>query len=264
MSYTIKLNLARNCLRYVIKTYHIQELFMPFYICPELIRAVRKEKCRIKFYHIDKTFYPLIDFPKTAFILYPNYFGICSRNINSLAAKYQNLIVDNAHNFYLKKCGLTSFNSLRKFFNVKDGAYLYIDKTLPQQFSKDTYTYNEFTIPLNYEELSQNETRLNTEDIKFISDTTERIINNLDNEKLKQNRLEKFYRYHQKFKNTNELHIELTQDDIPFVYPYLTKDTGTGSRLEKTGMLIIRYWTPIPDSFPEYDFYQYLVPIPLY
>ena len=263
MDNLIKLNLARNCLRYIIKAYHVRELFMPFYICPELIKGARKEKCQIKFYHIDKNFYPLIEFPKNAFILYPNYFGICCGNITSLAAKYQNLIVDNAHNVYLKKCGLASFNSLRKFFNVKDGAYLYINKTLPAELFRDTYTYKEFTSPLDYEELSQNETRLNSENIKLISATTERIVNNLDLEKLRKSRLEKFYSYHKQFKNTNELHIELTGNDVPFVYPYLIKDTTTGASLEKSGMLILRYWKPIPKSFPEYDFYKYLIPIPL-
>lgn len=263
MNNIIKLNLARNCLRYLIKTYEIKEIYMPFYICPELIRAARKEKCRLKFYHIDKNFMPTMDFEYNAYILYPNYFGICYKNVSRLAQKYKNLIVDNAHNFYLGKCGLASFNSLRKFFNVKDGAYLYTDKTLLHQFCQDTYSYKEFAAPLSYEELVQNETRLNNEDIKLISNTTEKIINNLDLEKLKQTRLEKFYSCHEKFKNTNELDIELAQEDIPFVYPYLTKDTTSVIRLERTGLLIFRYWGALPQNFPEYDFYKYLIPIPL-
>ena len=61
----------------------------------------------------------------------------------------------------------------------------------------------------------------------------------------------------------NELKFELTKFDVPFVYPYLTRDERVGYELEKSGLLIIRYWESLPKDFPEYDFYKYLIPIPL-
>ena len=80
----LKLNLARNCLRYVIKAYNIKEINVPYYICPTVLKAIRKENCRIKFYHIDQNFYPQKEFNKDDFILYPNYFGICTNNVKIL------------------------------------------------------------------------------------------------------------------------------------------------------------------------------------
>ena len=71
---------------------------------------------------------PAQDFPKSAYIVYPNYFGICDKNIDKLIKIYPKLIIDNAHAFYSKPRGFASFNSAKKFLPVKDGAYLWIGK----------------------------------------------------------------------------------------------------------------------------------------
>lgn len=88
--------------------------------------AVVKEQCKPIFYHIDDEFMPAQDFPKSAYILYPNYFGICDKNIDKLINLYPNLIVDNAHAYYAKPRGFASFNSAKKFLPVTEGACLWI------------------------------------------------------------------------------------------------------------------------------------------
>ncbi len=259
----IKLNLGRHCLKYIIKAYNIREIYMPYYICPALIKTAREEKCYIKFYHIDRNFYPLLNFEKDAYILYPNYFGICAANVSKLAAQYNNLIVDNAHNFYMPDCGLASFSSLRKFFEVKDGAVLNISKTINSEIPKDTYSYKTFSRAVTYDEFLINELALEKESIKFMSESTEKLFSKIDTEKERQYRLERFELLNKKYADKNELKINLTKYDVPFVYPYLIRDEETGKRLEKNGNIIIRYWRPLPEKFPEYDFYKYLIPIPL-
>lgn len=261
--YLVKLNLARNCLRYIIKAYGIKDIYMPFYLCPALIRAARLEGCGIKFYHIDKNFYPVGNFCDDDFILYPNYFGICSENIFKLSTKYKNLIVDNAHGFYMPDCGLASFCSLRKFFNVKDGAYLFISKKLEIDLVKDDFSYGKLCGALNFEQLVKNEKRLDSEGIKLISDCTEEYFSYINIEDQKALRLKKFHKLHDKFGASNELEIKLVEYDVPFVYPYLIRDEITGKKLEQEGHLILRYWNMLPKDFPEYDFYKYLIPVPL-
>ena len=68
---------------------------------------------------------PSLEFNKEAYILYPNYFGICDKNVEKLVQIYPKLIVDNAHAFYAQPSGLASFNSARKFIPAKENAYLY-------------------------------------------------------------------------------------------------------------------------------------------
>ena len=112
----LKLNCARNALRYIIRAYTIKEINIPFYTCPVVWQAARSENCKIKFYHLDKNFMPAQNFGENDFVLYTNYFGICTKNAQILAKKYKNLILDNAQSFFTEKIGLASFNSSRKFF----------------------------------------------------------------------------------------------------------------------------------------------------
>ena len=72
----IALNLARNCLRYVIETYKIKEIYVPTYTCPVIWQAIEKSNCRIKFYNINEHFLPECEFSTNDFVLYTNYFGI--------------------------------------------------------------------------------------------------------------------------------------------------------------------------------------------
>ncbi len=248
-----ELNTARNCLRIIIRTYGIKEIFIPYYVCPTVWQACRKEHCAVKFYHIDNNFYPVGTFDKNAYILYPNYFGINSKNVLKLSSIYTNLIVDNAHAAYMPHCGLTSFYSYRKFFNVADGAKLFINKEI--ELPEDKYTYNE--IPKNYDDFIQNEIRLNSKNPMFINKTSKNIIDNIDFKQEKARRLEKFYQYAKKYNSINEIQIELLKQDVPFVYPLLCKQEI------KTDIILFRYWDALPKNFPEYKFYRYLKPIPL-
>ena len=46
---SIPLNYARNCLRYIIQTYNIKEIHLPYYTCPTVWQAIQKEDCKIHF-----------------------------------------------------------------------------------------------------------------------------------------------------------------------------------------------------------------------
>ena len=261
----IKLNTARNGLKYILRAYDIKEIFVPYYICPTVKSAIRKENVKINFYHIDKNFMPCFDFDENDFILYPNYFGICSKNVKILAQKYKNLIVDNAHSFYSAPSGLASFNSLRKFFQpkygIKDGAYLYCNRVLEETFSQaDEYEIENY----NFENIVKNENRLDEEDILLMSKTSENLISSINFEEEKSRRFENFEYFHKKYKSINKLDINLENAEIPFVYPLLTDSENIGYELEKQGLMIFRYWNGIPKGFAEYDFYKNLVPVPIY
>lgn len=256
----IKLNTARNSLRYIIRTFDIREIYIPYYICPCIRTAVLKENCKIKFYHIDINFYPLCDFPENSYILYPNYFGICNKNVDKLAATYKNLIVDNAHSFYSHPQGIASFNSLRKFFPfLADGSFLYIkDENLPK-FNKDDYVY-EIT-NFSYEEICKNENRLDYEDIKIISDCTLFAYENINIELEKKKRIQMFEFWQKRLKDKNLRNFIPGETEIPFCYPYLAKTSEEADVFVKKykNLPIYRYWNNLPDNFPEKIFYTNLV-----
>ena len=213
-----KFDYARNALRFIINKIKIKEIFIPYYLCDVIRHAIFAENCKPIFYHIDNNFMPAQEFPINSFILYPNYFGICDKNVEKLSNIYPNLIVDNAHAFYAKPCGFASFNSERKFRSVKDGAYLF----------------------------------LSNENFNFEPDW---------------NRRKRFDFYHNKFKSTNLLNVDIPKTSIPFCYPYLAPNIEKADNLVKNlnhqGLTIYRFWNSLPKNYNEYKFYSRLVPIPL-
>ncbi len=262
----IKLNTARNCIRYVIRAFNIKEIYLPYYLCPCIRSAVFNENCKINYYHIDKTFKPAADFPQDAYILYPDYFGICSDIVEKLSKKYKNLIVDNAHSFYSEPKGIASFNSLRKFFPaLADGAFLYTTKTLNTEIPTDDYIYNPHI--LTYEELCKNENRLDFQGIKMISKCSNEYFLSLDIENQKQYRREKFDILHKKYEKSNCLKINIKEYTVPFGYPYLLKSSieadNTVKQLNSKGINVYRYWNNLPDDYQEKVFYNSLVVITL-
>lgn len=262
----VELNTARNALRYLIRLYDIKELYMPYYICPAIRISAIKEGCRLKFYHIDLSFRPLTALPKNAFVLYPNYFGVCSDIVNDLEKEYPNLIVDNAHSFYSQPVGFAMFNSLRKFFPMlRDGSFLYIKNFDVLNLDIDSYDYE--LKNLSYKELSENENRLNNADIKKISTTTFNYFASINIEEAKEDRLKKFNYWHNRLQKTNLLNIKLSDFCVPFCYPYLAPSKNQADdfvlKLNKQGIDIFRYWNNLPDDFEEKVFYTNLVAIPL-
>lgn len=210
----------------------------------------------MKFYHIDGSFMPAKNFLQDEYILYPNYFGICSKNVLELCKKYKNLIVDNAHAYYMEPCGLASIYSYRKFFPVRDGAELAVGFDINIDLQKSDYFYT--AVPSKYDETVENELRLDDEEPMFISDCTRDIMDNINFDDEKSRRLKAFNCWHEKLKDTNELNIKLDKCDVPFVYPYLSKVD-----YDFKDKLIYRYWDALPESFPEYKYYRYLKPVPL-
>lgn len=260
-------NSARNALRVLVREFKIKKLHLPFYLCPALRNALRQEGCEIEFYHIDKNFFPVLNIAKTDFVLYPNYFGICTKNVMRLSEEYPNLIVDNAHAFYSEHFGFASINSYRKFFfnsfGLKDGACLTVNEPLAKTYEQDKTKYEQIKNIYDYNELLKNEKRVDEFEILTISECSSEIFKEIDFEKDKKERREKFFELDKKFSSFNELRFELGKNEVPFVYPLLSRDEKLQRELTKNNDLILRYWTNLPQNFTEYDFYKYLLPVPL-
>ncbi len=267
----IELNTARNCLRYIIRACNIKEIYLPFYTCPVVWQSAQKENCKIKFYHIDEYFMPTVEFPEDSFVLYTNYFGICAKNVKKLASIYKNLIIDNAQAFYMPNYGLASFNSLRKFFGVSDGAFLFCKKNLDVDFEQDV-SYQRFSHLLKridvsatfgYQDFCKNEAVLDNEEIKTISNLTKAIFSSIDVDFAKKKRLDNFAFLHEGLKSINELLFNLDIDDVPMAYPLLVRNDKLRDNLIQKNIFIPTFWSPQPKDTVEGIFQKYIMPIPI-
>ena len=247
-----KFNLGRNCLKVIIRTYGIKEIFIPYYSCKTLWQAIRDENCKIKFYHIDKDFMPVCEFKPDDFVLYINYFGLFTKNCKILSKKYKNLITDNTQAFYAPNFGIATFNSLRKFFPVQNGAYLQIEKEIEMNFEQDNLKLQNVKIQKNYDIFKLNELKLDKEPIKFISAEVEKQMDDIDFENDKKWRTEMFNKYAKEFGRYNLIKLPPLEDNIPYCYPLCTNNKEILQKL--SGKTILRLWDDIPKSFPEYEF----------
>ena len=215
---------ARNCIEILVRKLCIKEIFIPYYLCDVVRHTLFKENCIIKYYHIDDNFMPAKPLPKESFIIYPNYFGICSENVKILTSYYPNLIVDNAHAFYEPPSGLACFNSGIKF-DYGERAYLWIRDEKSEIYDIEI-------------DLSKKQQRL-----KGFLDLHKKYggINQLDI-------------------NTNKECIPFC---YPLLCKTEAEADKIAQTLEKQGFTIYRYWNNLPKSYNEYKLYSRLVPIPI-
>lgn len=260
----IKLNLARNCLKYICKAYGINKILLPYYTCPVVWNSLREESCEVKFYHIDKDFLPTEKFKKNDFILYTNYFGINSKNCKKLAKKYPNIIIDNSQGFFSEPLGLASFNSLRKFFNVQNGAYLFTSKQLEQVFEVDKIELQPVSMQEDYEKFLKNELFLDAQkQIKTISPKVEKMMNDIDFEAESIKRVRIFKQYEKVLKNFNNIQLDLISGDIPYCYPFSPNSEIIKQKLWSKNLVLLQLWKNFPKSFVESEFLNDTIALPL-
>ena len=123
------LDLARNSFKEIIKFYGLKQIYIPYYLCDVIRHSAFEVNCKPVFYHTDDNFLPEKDFKKDDFILYPNYFGVCDKNVKILCNMYPNIVIDNTHSYFSAPSGRACFNSKRKFLPVNDGSDLWIEET---------------------------------------------------------------------------------------------------------------------------------------
>ena len=248
----ILLNSGRNALRHIVRTLQIREIYLPFYTCPVVHEAVRKENCKIVFYEINQDFIPVETFPPKAFIVYNNYWGVCGKQVQKMAAEYSNLIVDNAQSFYSDPRGRASFYSPRKFFGVPDGGIICsndcVECGYPEDVSSDQRCSHLLTRPLRgaqagYADFCKNDAAMENFDIMKMSSLTRAIMGNIDYQSIRECRLANFYTLHRLLEP--EKQWNLAPDDVPMVYPYFTDDTELRDYLIKHKIFTAFYWPGI-------------------
>ncbi|MDD2840495.1 MAG: hypothetical protein PHY80_05265 [Rickettsiales bacterium] len=269
----ILLNSGRNALRYIVRVCQIKKIAVPVYTCAFVWEALKAEGCELVFYHVDKNFMPMIDFAENDFVLYNNYFGVCGRQVGVLKNKYKNLIVDNTQALYSSQRGLGAFYSLRKFLGVPDGGLAWCDGCVKEELEV-AVSYHLCVHLLKYYDKSvdagcinfmKNECALDDAPIMRMSNLTGALLKNVDYEKSGQIRLKNFEILHGELEKTNELKLNLAEDDVPMVYPYLVKDELLRERLVKNKISLVPCWCGIDKYLSDDEKYlkKYLLPLPL-
>lgn len=275
----IKLNTGRNCLEYILRVRGYKKVYVPYYTCEVILEPFQKLSVAYEFYHIDLSLEisDEIHIKDGEALLYTNYFGLKQRYVEVLAEKYrQQLIVDNTQAFYAKPVpGIDSFYTCRKFFGVPDGAYLYTDKLLDMDLEQDVSyeRMNSLTKRIDispeagYPDFRDVSKSLVGQPIRRMSKLTQRIMQGIDYEAIRQRRRANYQILVAALGHGNNIVLSLENDAVPMVYPYMTDNEGLRSHLIQNRVFVAKYWPNvdkwISDGNIEYRIANYMLPLPV-
>ena len=275
----IRLNTARNCFEYVLRTRRCVKVYVPYYTCEVMLEPICRLGVEYEFYRINEKLEPIV-LPRlnaNEAFLYTNYFGLKQECVKRLALVYgKQLIVDNAQAFYAEPLEeVDTFYSARKFFGVPDGAYLYTDKPLQQEFEQD-YSYERMSHLLKridlgaeagYQDFRKNDDALYNQEIQLMSKLTETILAGIDYEAARNRRRENYQRLDEVLGSTNRIHLRMDMDSTPMVYPFLTDDVSLKQKLVANKVFVAVYWPNTKKWCNQYGIefscMQGLLPLPI-
>ncbi len=270
----VSVNTGRNALEYILRVRGYKKLYLPYYHCDALMTPLSRLNIPYECYNIDYNFeFDQFDIGDEEALLYINFFGVKDQYISELAAKYPNLIVDNAHAFVSAPLhGVDTFYSCRKFFGVPDGAYIAIDKPLEREPVRDVsfgrYQHlvgrTDETATQHYAFYREVEMSFNTEEIKLMSHSTTKVLSAIDYDFIKKRRQENFDFLHHELKAINRL--DLPNESVGMSYPLLAS-IDMLHKLIKAKVYIGIYWPNVikdtPKTSVEYDLALNLVSLPI-
>lgn len=122
-----------------LESNNINNIWIPKYICPSVVKQLNSTKMQVNYYHISSNFQiedraiNSVLASKSSAILIVNYFGLLDLQsiINSFNENGIIVILDKVQGYFTKDInGVTYwFDSLRKFFPVPEGAHLFRENT---------------------------------------------------------------------------------------------------------------------------------------
>ncbi|MEL4106479.1 hypothetical protein AAFA46_06540 [Oscillospiraceae bacterium WX1] len=279
-----RLNTARCGIGYVLRLLGLKKLRLPTYLCPKVRDYLLSQSIELSHYSLDDDLLPILPekISSDTAVLIVNYFGLLPHDkIETLARRYQNVIIDNAQAFYKKPAeNAYSVYSPRKFFGVPDGCYVVGEKagqedfSIPCDFSADTSLFLLKRIERgcqgSYPDRMMNETRLDGSGLSLMSRLTRALLQNVDYTAVKDRRVQNFRYAQSLFSQMNLFDLSrfpLEEDTVPMVYPLVLADDEILSHFLENSVYLGRWWSAltslVPQNSLEMTLSRYLLPLPI-
>lgn len=256
---------ARICIKTLIKKNNYKKIFLPKYICNDVIKNI---DIKYELYSIDENLNPIFNFKdlksKEA-ILIVNYFGIM--NFEKEYSKFKRKIIfDYSHSFFNKLKNANVVYSPRKFLSLPDGGLFYsikknnIKKNL--KTNKNVSISHLFLKHQNqfkkaYKDFRLNENKSNLNKFLKMSEISLKIMKSIDHSKIIKIRKKNFLLFHKKLNSLNLLKINNNNKIVPMCYPLLLKKK-IKKRLISKGIFIPTYWPEVLKRTQKDDFENFL------
>lgn len=263
-SVALALNSGRNALLHLLQQHNFRRLWIPSFICQDIIELLDQHQISRCFYPINASFEPIasaIQFSDGDCVLLVNYFGVCCRTLQQCIDNYPSTITDNTQAYFSPVTGSHgSFYSPRKFFGVPDGGFALHDPTQPNKPILETDNSDnrlhhlkkrrEVSAAAGYADFRQNEHLLSTLPLRRMSEYTRDALNHTDFSKVAQLRLSHFSKIDTSLAQKNALNLEPTS--APLAYPFSTQKAPIiRHQLIEKGIFIPFYWPDVKSCHPQ-------------
>ncbi len=261
----LKINTARNCLKYLIEKRQIKKLWISRWNCSAVLDTCRESGIQIGFFDLDDEFKPILpaEYRPIDYVYVVNYYGQLPE------IHYEHMIMDNVQAFFQRPSPrIDTIYTCRKYFGVTDGAYLYTDARLDRELEQDlSYRRIEYLVGRYERSASEffsayqdNEKYLDSLPLMKMSAYTENILRSIDYEYVKKRREENFAYLNDRLKKHNLLNISTTVG--PFAYPlYVEHGNALRKRLQFEKIYIAKLWPNITEG-RERELADNILPIP--
>jgi len=272
----IELNCGRNCLAYLIQSYSIKKIVLPYFLCDSVKNLCIRYDVEVRYYHINDEFEPIdISLFDDEWLYIVNYYGqLDKEKILIFKEKYVRIILDNAQDYFQMPIkSIDTLYTCRKYFGVPDGAFLYtdslIDEDLPldESFDRMRFLFGRFerTASEFYSEYSANNRLFASEPIKKMSRLTDNLLHAINYDYVKKQRTDNFNLYFDIFRNINKLN--LCRVEGAFAYPLFVKNGfEIRDKLQKLKIYIPMLWPNVMNDVEvdslEYNMAKNILPLP--
>ncbi|MCO7125015.1 hypothetical protein NIE88_04405 [Sporolactobacillus shoreicorticis] len=278
-SQALRLNSARYALEYVLRIRNYKKIYLPAYICDSVLQPMKRLNVAFAFYTIDEHLAPIFNsIPEDdACLLYVNYFGINSSNVQNICHNLKHVIIDNTQAFFEQPLtGIDTVYSPRKFFGVPDGGYLYTDSKaqLDLEQNPSYYLCDALLKQIDLGSVSaeplfeQNEAYLDTCGMHAMACATQRLLTSIDYEQARTIRNDNFHFLHQQLGRYNQLDTHFGNVNGPICYPFLIeRGEQLKNHLLRHHIYADDFWedalSRVPSASFEYRLAKDLVALPI-
>lgn len=279
----VLLNTGRNALEYILRSIgKVKCVYLPYYTCEVVLEPLKKLHIPWMYYHINARFEIAdeIHLKEGEYIIVNNYYGIKDAYILTLADQFgDHLIVDCAQAFFARPIrGVKAFYSPRKYVGVADGGIAYLGEAADNCTSiletecteeHDSHLFKRklFGAEAGFADFQKNERKLENQPIRWMSNTTRRILDHIDYEKVISIRRRNFEFLQNALEDKNSLRLPDASSFVcPMVYPFISRiSRNLREELIDKKVFVAKYWPnihPLPSFEIEFDLTARCIPIP--
>lgn len=250
---------ARAAFFALLRTGRPKRVWMPRYICDAMLVPLANVGVDCAFYNIDDSFNVAdpVNLLPNDWLLYVNYFGICSENVDKTLERFDSarVVLDHSQALYSapRDC-LATIYSPRKFFGLPDGGLLVTGMRVEAPSEIDERSVSRVAHLVKrlagspesgYDDYRLAERSLDDLEPRIMSRLTQRILESVDYDRARVQRNQNFKFLHEKIGRFNQLGIASRNIDGPLCYPFKSSRPGLKDYLISKRVFIPTYWPEV-------------------